>query len=115
LPLVKLTFKPTIHPLTTKFKNTSLTMSKTNTIIFGATGDVGSAVARTAHERGAKVFPATRSLSKPIPRLTSAQEQAGGFERVQADLLDADSVRAAVTKTGAKHGSSTSRSVPTTT
>ncbi|TVY43258.1 Nitrogen metabolite regulation-like protein [Lachnellula subtilissima] len=78
-------------------------MPSTKTLIFGATGAVGSAAARTAHGHGAEVILASRGISKPIPRLTSAQEQAGGFKRVQADLLDPDSVRAAVTKSGAKH------------
>ncbi|TVY44428.1 Nitrogen metabolite regulation-like protein [Lachnellula occidentalis] len=78
-------------------------MSSTKTLIFGATGAVGSATARTAQEHGAKVILARRCISKPIPGLTSAQEQAGGFERVQADPLDPDSVRAAVMKSGAKH------------
>lgn len=103
LPEEKPTFKLTNHFLITTFKNTTFIMSSTKTLIFGATGAVGSAAARTAHEHGAKVMLASRGISKPIPRLTSAQEQAGGFERVKADLLDPDSVHAAVAKSGAKH------------
>jgi len=92
--------------LTNQFLKTifiSVIMPSTKTLIFGATGAVGSAAARTAHGHGAEVILASRGISKPIPRLTSTQEQAGGFKRVQADLLNPDSVRAAVTKSGAKH------------
>ncbi|KAA8652645.1 hypothetical protein EYZ11_012563 [Aspergillus tanneri] len=77
-------------------------MSTSKVIIFGATGGVGSATARSAQEHGAKVFLAMRNLGKPIPDLSLEQEQAGGFERVRADLTDPDTVREAVVKTGAK-------------
>ncbi|KAJ5758443.1 hypothetical protein N7520_005599 [Penicillium odoratum] len=71
-------------------------------IVFGPTGNIGSVAARTAQEHGAKVILAMRDLKKTIPGLSSQQEQAGGFERVQADLTDADSVAAATKKSGAK-------------
>ncbi|KAJ5601722.1 hypothetical protein N7510_011256 [Penicillium lagena] len=71
-------------------------------IVFGPTGRVGSVAARTAHEHGAKVFLAMRDTQKPIPGLSAKEEQAGGFERVQADLTDPDSVAAAVEKSGAR-------------
>ena len=76
-------------------------MSKT--IIFGPTGHVGSATARAAQQHGAKVFLAMRNPEKRIPHLSVEQEQAAGFERIQADLTKPDTIRAAVTKTGAKH------------
>jgi uncharacterized protein YbjT (DUF2867 family) len=71
-------------------------------IVFGPTGNIGSVAARTAQEHGAKVVLAMRDPKKTIPGLGSEQEQAGGFERIQADLTDADSVAAAVKKSGAK-------------
>ncbi|OQE26930.1 hypothetical protein PENFLA_c006G03563 [Penicillium flavigenum] len=71
-------------------------------IVFGPTGNIGSFAARTAQEHGAKVVLAMRDPKKPIPGLSSEQEQAGGFKRIQADLTDADSVAAAVKQSGAK-------------
>ncbi|KAK4138394.1 NAD(P)-binding protein [Trichocladium antarcticum] len=78
-------------------------MASSKVIVFGPTGKVGSATAITAQQHGAKVFLAMRDTQKPIPGLTSAQEQAGGFERVQADLTKPDTISAAVAQTGAKH------------
>ncbi|KAJ5169037.1 uncharacterized protein N7482_004631 [Penicillium canariense] len=78
-------------------------MTSTKTIIFGPTGHVGSATARTAHQLGAKVVLAMRDVEKPIPGLNSYQENSGGFIRVQADLTKPETVRAAVSATGAKH------------
>jgi uncharacterized protein YbjT (DUF2867 family) len=77
-------------------------MAAPSTIIFGPTGGVGSAAARATQERGAKVFLAMRDPKKPVPGLDVEQERQGGFERVQADLTNPDSIKAAVTKTGAK-------------
>ncbi|KAL4934576.1 NmrA-like family protein [Aspergillus undulatus] len=78
-------------------------MSPRKVLVFGATGGVGSAVARTVHSLGLKVFLALRDTSKPIPGLTTTDEQTAGYERVQADLNKPDSVRDAVSKTGATH------------
>lgn len=68
-------------------------------IIFGPTGATGSAAAAEAAKRGAKVWLAMRDTSKPIKTL---DESVGSFERVQADLSDPASVKAAVQKSGAK-------------
>lgn len=68
-----------------------------NVIVFGATGAVGSAAALRAHKDGAKVSLAMRDPSKPILSLDGIQ-----FERVQADLTQPDTVKAAVLQTGAK-------------
>jgi uncharacterized protein YbjT (DUF2867 family) len=78
-------------------------MTISNSIVFGPTGSVGSAVARRAQALGAKVSLAMRDPEKPIPGLTAAQEHEGGFERVSADLTKPETIQAAVTKTGAKH------------
>lgn len=78
-------------------------MSNPSVIIFGATGGIGSVAARVTNEQGAKVFLALRDVNKPIPGLSPEEERERGFERVQADLTDVESVKTAVTKTGAKH------------
>lgn len=76
-------------------------MAPVTTIIFGATGGVGSAAAQFAKEGGANVFLAVRDLAKPLPNLTLEQEKDQGFTRVQADLTQPDSLREAVRATGA--------------
>ena len=78
-------------------------MTSRKVIVFGPTGAVGSATARTAAELGAKVFLAMRDTGKSIPGLDAETEKNGNFERVQADLTKPDTVRDAVTKTGAKY------------
>ena len=67
-----------------------------NVIVFGATGDVGSAAALQAHQEGAKVSLAVRDPKKPIPRLGGIH-----FEKIQADLTKPETVEAAVQQTGA--------------
>ncbi|KAL5342413.1 NmrA-like family protein [Aspergillus crustosus] len=77
-------------------------MSLRKVLVFGPTGGVGSAVARTAHSHGHKVFLAMRDTSKSIPGLTTTEERSSGrYERVQADLAQPDSVRTAASKSGA--------------
>lgn len=71
-------------------------------IIFGPTGNIGSITAQTASKKGAKVYLAMRDPKKTIPGLSREDEQAGKYERLQADLTHADSIRAAVQKSGAK-------------
>ena len=77
-------------------------MASRKVIVFGPTGAVGSAAARTAQEHGAKVVLAMRDTSKTIPGLDAEKEKQGGFERVQADLTNPETVRDAITSTGAK-------------
>ncbi|KAI1372422.1 NAD(P)-binding protein [Hypoxylon crocopeplum] len=72
-------------------------------LIFGATGGVGSATARAAQSLGAKVVLAVRDLQKPIPGLGADEEKTGGFERVQADFTNPDSIEDAVRTSVAKH------------
>ncbi|KAJ7669314.1 hypothetical protein DFH06DRAFT_981715 [Mycena polygramma] len=72
-------------------------------LVFGATGTVGSACARHAHSLGATVTLAVRDTKKPIPGLSPAQEKAGGYKRVQADLTQPETIAAAVAQSGAKH------------
>ncbi|MCJ1473533.1 hypothetical protein MMC13_002184 [Lambiella insularis] len=78
-------------------------MTSRKVIVFGPTGAVGSAAARTAEELGAKVVLAMRNKEKPIPGLDAAKEKQGSFERVYADLTQPDTVREAVTTTKAKY------------
>jgi uncharacterized protein YbjT (DUF2867 family) len=68
-------------------------------IIFGATGATGSAAAAEAAKRGAKVWLAMRDPSKTIKNL---DESKGDFERIQADLSDPSSCKAAVERSNAK-------------
>ncbi|KAL9107978.1 MAG: hypothetical protein Q9227_007193 [Pyrenula ochraceoflavens] len=80
-------------------------MAPNTAIVFGPTGGVGSVVARTAHELGAsKVILAMRDPQKAIPSLNDLEQQKiGAFERVQADLMQPETVRSAVEKTSAKN------------
>lgn len=75
----------------------------TKVIVFGPTGNIGSVAAVTAQQHGAEVYLAMRDTSKSIPGLTTDQEKSGGYERIQADLTDPESVRSAAQKSGAKH------------
>ena len=75
-------------------------MTTPKVIVFGPTGAVGSVAARTAEELGASVVLAMRDPSKTIPGLDP--EKSTKFEKVQADLFKPDTVRDAVTSTGAK-------------
>ncbi|KAH8649795.1 hypothetical protein BX600DRAFT_483824 [Xylariales sp. PMI_506] len=78
-------------------------MSSPVVIVFGPTGNVGSAVALTAYQLGAKVVLAMRDTSQPIPTLTPELEKAGGVIRVHADLSNPETVDSAVRNTRAKH------------
>ncbi|CZR61725.1 related to NmrA-like family protein [Phialocephala subalpina] len=78
-------------------------MSSRKVIIFGPTGAVGSAAARTAEELGAKVVLAMRNTEKPIPGIDPEREKQGSFQRVHADLSKPDTVHDAVNKTGARY------------
>ena len=78
-------------------------MASRKVIVFGPTGAVGSAAARTAEELGAKVVLAMRDTKKSIPGIDAEKEKQGSFERVHADLTKPDTVRDAVTTTGAKY------------
>ncbi|KAI3011057.1 hypothetical protein CBS147346_1258 [Aspergillus niger] len=66
-------------------------------IVFGATGDVGSAAALQAHHEGATVSLATHNSSKPIPQLAHIP-----FKKYQADLTQPSTITAAVRDAGAK-------------
>ncbi|RAK90463.1 NmrA-like family protein [Aspergillus costaricaensis CBS 115574] len=72
-------------------------------IVFGPTGAVGSAAARTAQQLGTTVYLAMRDPTKPIPGLSAEKESEGGFERVQADFSQPDTISTAVAQSKAKH------------
>lgn len=76
-----------------------MTSQNNNVLIFGPTGAVGRAAAVEAAARGATVWLAMRDTSKPIPDLSSS---GSSYQRIQADLSQPDTVRAAVDKSGAK-------------
>jgi uncharacterized protein YbjT (DUF2867 family) len=82
------------------FKRSSMTVTPT-VIVFGATGDVGSAVAFRARQLGARVVLATRTLTKPVPGLDTTQYNGTGYRRVVADLTQPQSVYDAVVGAGA--------------
>ncbi|KAI3054167.1 hypothetical protein CBS147352_3825 [Aspergillus niger] len=72
-------------------------------IVFGPTGAVGSAAARTAQQLGTTVYLAMRDPTKPIPGLSVEKEREGGFERVQANFSQPDTISTAVAQSKAKH------------
>lgn len=74
----------------------------TNVLVFGATGEVGSAVALEAHALGARVSIALRDPSKHNDWISPEQERAADFQRVKADLTDTEAVERAVKETGAQ-------------
>ena len=78
-------------------------MSPKTVLVFGPTGGVGGVAALTAAKRGAKVWLAMRDTSKPTTTFSSSEEAALGLHRVQADLSDPSSLKAAVQKSGATH------------
>ena len=67
-----------------------------NVLVFGGAGAVGRNAAISASKHGAKVYLAMRDLQKPIPSLSKADEEKARFERVQADLSNPSSLKAAV-------------------
>ena len=91
------------HGLVCSIQHRILKMTSRKVIVFGPTGAVGSAAARTAAELGAKVVLSMRDTNKAIPGLDADEEKQRGFERVQADLTKPDTVREAVKSTGAKY------------
>ncbi|GKZ21600.1 hypothetical protein AbraIFM66951_005194 [Aspergillus brasiliensis] len=72
-------------------------------IVFGPTGAVGSAAARTAQQLGTTVYLAMRDTTKPIPGLSAENEREGAFKRVQANFSQPDTVSTAVSQSKAKH------------
>ncbi|KAH7138825.1 hypothetical protein B0J11DRAFT_501020 [Dendryphion nanum] len=72
--------------------------SPTNVLIFGPSGQVARFAALESSTRGAKVWLAMRDTSKKIDGLSDDAK----FSRVQADLLNPDSIKDAVAKSGAK-------------
>jgi nucleoside-diphosphate-sugar epimerase len=66
-------------------------------IIFGPTGDVGSAAALQAYKEGAKVTLAMRDTTKHIPSLSGITA-----DRSEADLTKPETIKAAVRQSGAK-------------
>ncbi|KAF5855587.1 hypothetical protein ETB97_008963 [Aspergillus alliaceus] len=71
-------------------------------LVFGATGEVGSAAALEAHARGARVTLAMRDVVKPNEWISSEQERAAGLQRITADLTNPEAVTRAVHQTGAQ-------------
>lgn len=70
-------------------------------LIFGPTGAVGSAAAVEAHRRGAHVWLAMRDTSKALKNLSESDLQSERYTRVQADLSQPETLKAAVQQSGA--------------
>ena len=66
-------------------------------IVFGATGEVGSAAARMAASLGAQLTLAMRDPTKKLPpSLIESEKAHGPFTKVKADLTDPESIAEAV-------------------
>jgi uncharacterized protein YbjT (DUF2867 family) len=77
-------------------------MAASTIIVFGATGTVGSAAARAAQEFGANVVFAMRDTAKPVKGFAgSGDDEAVGPRRVRADLVQPQTIEAAVRDTRA--------------
>jgi uncharacterized protein YbjT (DUF2867 family) len=74
-----------------------MTPSKRSILIFGPSGKVGHAAALEANKRGANVWLAMRDPNKIIEGLSENV----GFSRLQADLLQPESIKNAVKQSGA--------------
>ncbi|KAG8165055.1 hypothetical protein KVR01_005330 [Diaporthe batatas] len=72
-----------------------------NVLIFGATGEVGSAVARCASSSGAKVWLGMRDINKQNTWLGKEEETESDMKRLHADLTDPVSLAAAVKESAA--------------
>ncbi|KAG9513036.1 hypothetical protein KCV07_g9088, partial [Aureobasidium melanogenum] len=71
-------------------------------LVFGATGEVGSAVALEAHALGARVSIAMRDTTKHNDWISPEQEHTADLQRAKADLTDTEAVTSAVKETGAQ-------------
>lgn len=71
-------------------------------LIFGATGEVGSAAALEASRLGAKVYLGMRDTTKENKWLTAEQEKQGNMSRIKADLTNPASLTSAVVESGAE-------------
>ena len=79
-------------------------MATSKVIVFGPTGAVGSAAARTAASLGVQVTLAMRDTSKPIPGLPYpvGYAEMEPYIKIQADLTVPETVSAAIEQSGAK-------------
>jgi uncharacterized protein YbjT (DUF2867 family) len=68
-------------------------------LVFGPTGAVGRAAAIEARKRGAHVWLAMRDTNKAIQGVDSNAE---GYTRVEADLMKPETLKGAVSQSGAK-------------
>lgn len=73
-----------------------------NVLVFGATGEVGSTVARYASSSGARVWLGMRDISKQNTWLAKEEETKAHMTRLHADLADPASLTAAVRTSAAK-------------
>ncbi len=69
-------------------------LEKKNAVIYGAGGDVGSAIAQTFAREGARVFLAGRTLSKLDAVAQAISDSGGVAQTAQVDVLDEQAVEA---------------------
>src|SRR5260370_18044310 len=69
-------------------------LEKKNAVIYGAGGDVGSAIAQAFAHEGARVFLAGRTLSKLDAVAQTVSDSGGVAQTAQVDVLDEQAVEA---------------------
>ncbi len=69
-------------------------LEKKNAVIYGAGGDVGSAIAQAFAREGARVFLAGRTLSKLDAVAQAVSDSGGVAQTAQVDVLDEQAVEA---------------------
>jgi len=69
-------------------------LEKKNAVIYGAGGDVGSAIAQAFAREGARVFLAGRTLSKLDAVAQAISDSGGVAQTAQVDVLDEQAVEA---------------------
>jgi NAD(P)-dependent dehydrogenase (short-subunit alcohol dehydrogenase family) len=67
-------------------------LEEKNAVVYGAGGDIGSAIARTFAREGAKVFLAGRTLSKLDAVAQAISDSGGVAQTAQVDVLDEQAV-----------------------
>src|SRR5260370_42142555 len=73
-------------------KESTMLLEKKNAVIYGAGGDVGSAIAQAFAREGARVCLAGRALSKRDAVAQAVSDSGGVAQTAQVDVLDEQAV-----------------------